>query len=293
MDITSSAVPCTTWTPGRIGYLAIGCHWNVLRQKCSKIQNKHSSKSVKCRFKRHICISCTAYLYILYYLVLSCMSCRNRVERVRVLSSLDASRVRSRLHRTATQRTKKRDTSRRRPVPCLRHGCERSCIHVMWTLGRHHSCIKPKGAGYEFIEVTAFAVAGSRRCVVVCRWVRGTNEGLQIHRGEAPECDLTWRGRIMNHVESMSDQCPSLWNLTALRTVLIVLQNFKGRTVEYYWQSANIIKLCWLCCTPQKECLAFCTPKESLKNKSLRLSPLIFFPIWIQCDSFQGCRMNH
>ena len=153
-----------------------------------------------------------AYLYILHSISVlsciilydSCMSCRNRVERVRVLSSLDASRVRSRLHRTATQRTKQRDTSRRRPVPCLRHdGCERSCIHVMWTLGRHHSCIKPKGmAGYEFIEVTAFAVTGSRRCVVVCRWVRGTNEGLQIHRGEAPECDLTWWGRIT--VESLS-----------------------------------------------------------------------------------------
>ena len=192
------------WKDWLFGYLAIGCPWNVLRQKYSKIQNKHPSKSVKCRFKRHICISCTAYLYILYILYESCMSCRNRVERVRVLSSLDASRVRSRLPRTATQRTKKRDTSRRRPVPCLRHDeCERSCIHVMWTLGRHHSCIKPKGmAGYGIIEVTAFVVTGSRRCVVVCRWVRGTNEGLQIHRGEAPECDLTWWGRIT--VESLS-----------------------------------------------------------------------------------------
>lgn len=95
------------------------------KTKTLRSQSNVASKGISVYLAQHICISCI----ILYD---SCMSCRNRVERVRVLSSLDASRVRSRLPRTATQRTKKRDTSRRRPVPCLRHdGCERSCIHVM------------------------------------------------------------------------------------------------------------------------------------------------------------------
>ena len=75
----------------------------------------------------------------------------------------------------------------------------------------------------------------------------------------------------MNHVESMSDQCPSLWNLTALRTVLIVLHNFKGRTVEYYWQSAKIIVLIALYATERMP--GFVHPKrESQEQESQTFS---------------------